>query len=242
MLALFYLYQHKMANGKKSFILYCDQRGVWDKLSNEQAGALIKHIFSYVNDENPEAGDFITEIAFEPIKQSLKRDLKKYEKYIAKQKVNGAKGGRPKKATTTQLTQPFISEPKKADNVNVNANVNANVNVKETTKKSERVYFKNQKLNDIFKKWLKMRHELKARPLAATSIEQLQMKMNYNSQEDNIAMVEQSLQNSWLKLVPVEKKQYKKGEPEKVKYTPPPEMVRSMQNLATNIGNTQSKK
>ena len=73
-----YIYEsqnHKnMAENKKSFILYSDQRGIFNKLSNEQAGELIKHIYSYVNDEDPE-GNFITELAFESIKQQLKRDL-----------------------------------------------------------------------------------------------------------------------------------------------------------------------
>lgn len=61
-----------MAKDKKSFILYCDQKGIWDKLDNEQAGKLIKHILAYVNDENQSSPDFITELAFEPIKQQLK--------------------------------------------------------------------------------------------------------------------------------------------------------------------------
>ena len=69
-----------MAENKKSFILYCDQKGVWDKLDDAQAGRLIKHIIAYVNDENPVAPDFITELAFEPIKAVLKRDLKKWER------------------------------------------------------------------------------------------------------------------------------------------------------------------
>ena len=60
-----------MAENKKSFILYCDQKGVWDKLDDAQAGRLVKHIIAYVNDENPVAPDFVTELAFEPIKQSL---------------------------------------------------------------------------------------------------------------------------------------------------------------------------
>jgi len=29
-----------MAENKKSFILYCDQKGVWDKLDDAQAGRL----------------------------------------------------------------------------------------------------------------------------------------------------------------------------------------------------------
>ena len=44
-----------MAKDKKSFILYMDQRGIFEKLNDQEAGQLIKHIFSYCADENPEA-------------------------------------------------------------------------------------------------------------------------------------------------------------------------------------------
>jgi hypothetical protein len=113
-----------MAKDKKSFILYTDQSGVFNQLPDEIAGKLIKHIFAYVNDENPISDDLIINIAFEPIKQSLKRDLKRYEEYVDKQSVNGAKGGRPKKANETQITQPFFEKPKKADSVSDSVNVN----------------------------------------------------------------------------------------------------------------------
>ena len=112
-----------MAKDKKSFVLYCDQQGVFNKLPDEIAGRLIKHIFAYVNDENPPCDDLLLSIAFEPIKTQLKRDLRKYEVYIEKQKENGAKGGRPKKEEETQKTQPFFQEPKKADNVTATATV-----------------------------------------------------------------------------------------------------------------------
>jgi hypothetical protein len=115
-----------MAKDKKSFILYTDQSGVFNQLPDEIAGKLIKHIFAYVNDENPISDDLIINIAFEPIKQSLKRDLKRYEEYVDKQSVNGAKGGRPKKANKTQITQPFFEKPKKADSVSVSDSVNVN--------------------------------------------------------------------------------------------------------------------
>lgn len=115
-----------MADNKKSFVLYADQKGLFEKLSNEQAGKLIKHIYRYVNDENPELPeqDFVIEIAFEPIKLQLKRDLKKWESYLKKQRENGAKGGRPSQPKETQKTQPFSEDPKKPDNVNDNVTVN----------------------------------------------------------------------------------------------------------------------
>ena len=73
-----------MAKDKKSFVLYCDQQGVFNKLPDEIAGKLIKHIFAYVNDENPICDDLLLSIAFEPIKLQLKRDLVKFTKPINK--------------------------------------------------------------------------------------------------------------------------------------------------------------
>ena len=67
-----------MAENKKGFILYADQKELFTQLSDEQAGKLIKHIFRYVNDENPVSEDVIINIAFTPIKQHLKRDLDKF--------------------------------------------------------------------------------------------------------------------------------------------------------------------
>ena len=113
-----------MAQNKKSFILYADQKGVFDQLPDELAGKLIKHILAYVNDENPISDDLIINIAFEPIKQSLKRDLRRWEDYIEKQSVNGKKGGRPPKAKESQETQAFFEKPKKADSVSVSDNDN----------------------------------------------------------------------------------------------------------------------
>jgi uncharacterized protein YlbG (UPF0298 family) len=148
-----------MAKNKKSFILYCDQQGVFNKLPDEIAGKLIKHIFAYVNDENPPCDDLLLSIAFEPIKTQLKRDLVKYEDYIEKQSVNGSKGGRPKKANETQKTQAFFEEPKKADTDNVTDNDNDIENVKEEYKLS-------------FDLWLKYKKEKKQK-YTTTGIQQL---------------------------------------------------------------------
>ena len=80
-----------MATDKKSFLLYCDIMHTVNKLSDEQAGKLFKHLLAYVNDLNPEPEDVITEIAFEPIKQTLKRDLQKYEDKREKNRENALK-------------------------------------------------------------------------------------------------------------------------------------------------------
>jgi len=81
-----------MAEDKKSFLLYCDVLHTVEKLSDQQAGKLFKHILNYVNDLNPVCEDLITEIAFEPIKQSLKRDLIKWDEKIQKRSDAGKAG------------------------------------------------------------------------------------------------------------------------------------------------------
>jgi hypothetical protein len=81
-----------MAKDKNSFLIYCDIIHTVEKLTDEQSGKLFKHLLKYVNDLNPIPEDIVTEIAFEPIKQSLKRDLLKYNDKSAKNAENGRKG------------------------------------------------------------------------------------------------------------------------------------------------------
>jgi hypothetical protein len=116
---------------KKSFILYADLLKLVEKLPEDLAGRLFLTILLYVNDLNPEPEDLLLQIAFEPIKQQLKRDLKKWEVFHIKQIENGKRGGRPKNPTDnneSQKTQAFLEKPKKAVSVNANVNVTANVN------------------------------------------------------------------------------------------------------------------
>jgi hypothetical protein len=81
-----------MAENKKSIIVYADWIELFESLSNEEAGLLIKHFFRYVNDLNPTSPDRITELSFIPIKQALKRDLDKWETTLEERSINGRKG------------------------------------------------------------------------------------------------------------------------------------------------------
>ena len=81
-----------MAENKKSFLLYCDLLHTVKKLNDEQAGKLFKHVLEYVNDLNPETEDILLQVCFEPIRQSLKRDLQKYEKIREKKREAGKIG------------------------------------------------------------------------------------------------------------------------------------------------------
>ena len=114
-----------MAENKKSFVLYADLIHTVKKMPNDKAGELLKHILSYVNDENPETDDLIIQLTFEPIKQQLKRDLKRYEE---KKKQWSEAGKRSAEVRKKQRTLTNVKKRSTDLTVNVNDNVNVSVN------------------------------------------------------------------------------------------------------------------
>lgn len=143
---------------KKSFLLYCDLIHTVNKLPNDKAGLLFKHILSYVNDENPETDDIVVDIAFEHIKQQLKRDLDKWE-VTKENKSNAGRLGNLKRwypdlykkvmdneitideaydiASKTSQTDSNQSHPIANIAVNDNVTVSVNDNVTVINKKEE---------------------------------------------------------------------------------------------------------
>ncbi len=115
-----------MAEGKKSFILYLQQRSVFDGLDDAEAGKLIKTIFSYVCDENPQPTG-LTKYAFEIVKPVLKADLKKYEEKKEKYAENVRKRWNKDEKENIQ-SNTIVYNGIQSDSVNVNDNVNVNVN------------------------------------------------------------------------------------------------------------------
>jgi len=114
--------------GKKSFVLYTDQREVFDELSDEDAGKLIKHIFAYVNDEDPITEDKLLKVAFLPIKTQLKRDLKIWDEKKSQRAEAGKKGGLAKSSNAKQSLANPSNATNDVANLPVNVNVNDNVN------------------------------------------------------------------------------------------------------------------
>ena len=122
---------------KKSFLLYTDLVHTVKKLPNEQAGELFKHILSYVNDENPTTNNTIIELVFEPIKQQLKRDLRRWESIAEKRReagrVGGLKSGETRRIEANEANEASALKTKQTkqsqanEAVNVNGNVNGNV-------------------------------------------------------------------------------------------------------------------
>lgn len=121
-----------MAEGKKSFVAYSDWYGMFKALPDEVAGKLIKHIFSYVNDENPTTEDFVINALFEQVKSTLKRDLKKWEEQQEQRKQAGIRSAEVRKQNATLVNARSFSS---TDSVSVNGSVSVSDNVKDKNKR-----------------------------------------------------------------------------------------------------------
>lgn len=118
-----------MAEGKKAFLIYCDILEQIEGLTNDEAGQLFKHVLRYTNDLNPTCDNRIVSIAFQPIKQQLKRDLRSYENKIGKCSVAGKLSAEKRRLEKLKLQQSSTSvESVKQSSTNPTVNVNVNVN------------------------------------------------------------------------------------------------------------------
>lgn len=128
-----------MADNKKAVLLYCDVIHTFESLEDDEAGRLIKHFLRYVNDKNPVAPDRITQIAFEPIKQQLKRDLVKWEGEQHSRSEAGKKGMANRWNKVKQAITNDNTVTKNITNITdtVNVTVNDNVIKKVITKKEK---------------------------------------------------------------------------------------------------------
>lgn len=152
-----------MAENKKGFVLYADQRSIIDMLSNEKAGELIKHIFSYVNDENPINNDPLVLLAFEPIKLQLKRDLIKWEDTRSKRSKAGKISAEKRSKQNEHMLTHVQSVEHNSTNSTVIVNDTVNVTVKDIYSFDEfwSTYDKSVDKQKCKTKFEKLSHEVK---------------------------------------------------------------------------------
>lgn len=82
-----------MGSEKNSFLLHSDIESVVNKLPDDKAGKLFKIILNYVNGVESDIDDLVLQIAFEPIKNSIKRNADKWKEIAKKRSASGRSGG-----------------------------------------------------------------------------------------------------------------------------------------------------
>lgn len=111
-----------MAEGKKSFIAYSNWKDTFDALPDADAGKLIKHIFAYVNDEDPISESVLINAVFANIRSTLKRDLERWSSQIEQRSAAGKRSAEVR-STKSNDRSTTVNETQRNSTVNVNDNV-----------------------------------------------------------------------------------------------------------------------
>ena len=211
-----------MPTEKKSFVLYNDQFPMFKKLTNSQAGELIKMIFAHETGEAFKTKDLAVDIAFTSIEQHLNRDSKKW-KDIQKKRIAASKQAQKKRHQVT----PHDTTWSQAEGVNVNASVNAIVNdnvslndIDKTINKIENFPFKSKKFIEAFYSWIKYKREDHKQNFTHNTINALlkNIKSNYTLVHNAIDAIESSIANNYKNIYPASKNKKKVV---KTNYQPP---------------------
>lgn len=118
---------------KNSFILYHDQKQVFDELTDEQAGKLIKAIYEYnINGKVKLTGAL--RLVFIPFKTAFDRNNEKWDETAEKRseagkKHTGNQHTRKKQQDLEQMEQVFQNGTNGTVSVSVSGSVNDNVSV-----------------------------------------------------------------------------------------------------------------
>lgn len=100
---------------KDNFLLKKSQQEVFDTLSDEQAGQLIKGIFKYMRTGDSELTGMMKAI-FIPIKNDIDKNEETYQKRCEINKQNGSLGGAPKGNQNARKKQTTENNPKTTEN------------------------------------------------------------------------------------------------------------------------------
>ena len=123
---------------RETIILHAQHLKQLDKLSDDQAGKLLKALYALMTGTEPEPMDAVTDMLFSIMKEWTLNNWETYDKHLDAKREAGRKGGLAKASSAKQnLAEPSTARVAKADsskpsnakhNVNDNENVNENVN------------------------------------------------------------------------------------------------------------------
>lgn len=134
-----------MADNKNGVIVYADWIDKFEELEDDEAGRLIKHFFRYINDLDPEYPDRTTKLMFIDIKNTLKRDLGKWEnkspQRIQKARIAGLASAEARKLkkelNSTNELQVELKPTKPTVSVSVSVSDTVSESVSESVNKND---------------------------------------------------------------------------------------------------------
>lgn len=112
-----------MTEKKTSFVLPTDLLDDLEDFSDDEVGKIFRAILIYTNEtEKPGFDDRAMKVVFRHIKKYIDSANENYDKKVQTNRVNGAKGGRPKKdaeenpknPTVIEKTERFSEKPNKS--------------------------------------------------------------------------------------------------------------------------------
>ena len=114
---------------RENVLLYTNFIDKFERLSDEQFGMLIRAILEYQSTgEIPEITDSIVALSFDTVKPDIDRNNQKYEEMCERNRINGRKGGRPKKEENPNKPSGFLKNQVDATETDSNPNDNDNDN------------------------------------------------------------------------------------------------------------------
>ena len=160
---------------KNAFLLYKNHAEIFEKLSDEQAGKLIKAIFEYERTGVEPELEPLLDMAFTPIKQTIDIDAEKYAQKVEKRREAGSKGGKQRvanqaNATFAKQTQANQANNNIKDNIIINndndndneRNINTSLLEKENKKEKVLISYSNpdlmfdSRINEVFSLYKKL--------------------------------------------------------------------------------------
>ncbi len=202
---------------KDSFILYLEQKQIFEMLTDEEAGQLITAIFEYEDTGQTVTLDRSLQIAFLPIKNVLDRNKEKYEKVVERNKKNIEKRWNKEDTKNTTGKNGIPKNTKNTDNDNEHDNDNDNEHDNDKKEKNKKrktfddVFSENHFSNDLentIKDFIDMRKTIK-KPMTTKALELLirNLKKLTNLEDEQIAILNQSIEHGWQTVYPL--KQFK---------------------------------
>jgi len=208
---------------KDSFVLYTEQKAVLDKLTDEQAGKLIKAIYEYEETGIMPELDSTLDLVITPFKTALDKNGDKWEKTKQKRSEAGKLGaekrwnGKPKKEIAKIANAKSANGKMAKIAVNVNVNDNKKENIKEKSVDAIFDSIEDQDIKQALIDFSEMRNKIK-KPLTARALNLIIKRLNEitNNKEEQLAIIDKSIVNNWIGV-------FELNEKEKEKYIKPDE-------------------